>query len=119
MNITLRSYILLIIAAWAAGCASHPDPIIDMKGVNPVAMEQDWNECESYSDQVIIGKGAAKGAAGGAVAGAATGAIGGNAEQGAGYGAIWGAARSTLDGDREKQSVFKRCMRGRGYRVLN
>jgi len=119
MKITVRSFILLIISVWATGCASHPDPIIDTKGVNPIAMEQDWNECEAYSDQVIIGKGAAKGAAGGAVAGAATGAIGGNAEQGAGYGAIWGAARSTLDGDREKQNVFKRCMRGRGYRVLN
>ena len=67
MKITLRSFVLLIISAWATGCASHPDPIIDMKGVNPVAMEQDWSECESYLDQVIIGKGAAKGAAGGAV----------------------------------------------------
>ena len=119
MKIMIRSVVLLIVTAWVTGCASHPDPIIDTKGVNPVAMEQDWNECEAYSDQVIIGKGAAKGAAGGAVAGAATGAISGSAEQGAGYGAIWGAARSTLDGDREKQNVFKRCMRGRGYRVLN
>ena len=119
MKIATRSFILLIVSALAAGCASHPDPIIDTKGVNPIAMEQDWNECEAYSDQVIIAKGAARGAAGGAVAGAATGAITGSGEQGAGYGAIWGAARSTLDGDREKQNVFKRCMRGRGYRVLN
>jgi hypothetical protein len=102
-----------------AGCASHPDPIIDMKGVNEATMQADWNECESYSDQVVIGKGAAKGAAGGAAVGAAAGAIRGNADSGAGYGAIWGATRSTLEGDREKQMVFKRCMRGRGYRVLN
>ena len=101
------------------GCASHPDPIIDMKGVNEATMQVDWNECESYSDQVVIGKGAAKGAAGGAVVGAAAGAIQGNADSGAGYGAIWGATRSTLEGDRDKQMVFKRCMRGRGYRVLN
>ncbi len=119
MKITIRSFFLLIVGAHISGCASHPDPIIDTKGVNPIAMEQDWNECEAYSDQVIIAKGAARGAAGGAVAGAATGAITGNGEQGAGYGAIWGAARSTLEGDREKQNVFKRCMRGRGYRVLN
>jgi hypothetical protein len=102
-----------------AGCASHPDPIIDMKGVNEATMQVDWNECESYSDQVVIGKGAAKGAAGGAAVGAAAGAIRGNADSGAGYGAIWGATRSTLEGDRDKQMVFKRCMRGRGYRVLN
>lgn len=102
-----------------AGCASHPEPIIDMQGVDPVAMQADWEDCEAYSDEVVVARGTAKGAAGGAVAGAAAGAIGGDADRGAGYGAIWGATRSAIDGDREKQSVFKRCMRGRGYRVLN
>jgi len=101
------------------GCAAHPDPIIDMRGVNESAMELDWDECEGYSEQVIVAKGTAKGAAGGAVSGAATGAISGHVGQGAGYGAIWGATRSTIDGDRDKQRVFKRCMRGRGYQVLN
>ncbi len=102
-----------------AGCSSHPDPIIDMKGVNPEVMQADWDECEIYSDEVIVARGTAKGAAGGAVVGAATGAISGNAAEGAGYGAIWGATRSGIDGSREKEDVFKRCMRGRGYRVLN
>ncbi len=101
------------------GCAAHPEPIIDMKGVDPVAMESDWIDCESYAEQVVVGKATAKGAAGGAVVGAAAGSISGNADRGAGYGAIWGATRSTLRGDREQQAVFKRCMRGRGYRVLN
>jgi hypothetical protein len=119
MSHRIRTFVLIAAAAHAGGCASHPDPIIDMKGVNEATMRADWSECESYADQVIIGKGAAKGAAGGAVVGAATGAIGGDAEAGAGYGAIWGATRSTLQGDREKQRVFKRCMSGRGYRVLN
>ncbi len=106
-------------AILVSGCASHPEPIIDMMGVDESALETDWAECEAYSDEVISAKGAAKGAAGGAVAGAAAGAIGGNADSGAGYGAIWGATRSTIDGDREKQMVFKRCLRGRGYKVLN
>lgn len=113
------SIVLMATAVLIGGCASHPDPIIDMKGVDQATMQADWGECESYADQVVIGKGAAKGAAGGAVVGAATGAISGDAEAGAGYGAIWGATRSTLKGDREKQMVFKRCMRGRGYKVLN
>jgi hypothetical protein len=113
------SIILTATAVLIGGCASHPDPIIDMKGVDQATMRADWGECESYADQVVIGKGAARGAAGGAVVGAAAGAISGDAEGGAGYGAIWGATRSTLKGDREKQMVFKRCMRGRGYRVLN
>ena len=108
-----------ICAVLLTGCASHPDPIIDMQGVDEAAMEVDWADCEAYSEQVIVARGATKGAAGGAVAGAAAGAISGNADSGAGYGAIWGASRSTIDGAREKEMVFKRCMRGRGYRVLN
>lgn len=122
-GVVMNHEILRIIATVAivliGGCASHPDPIIDMKGVDEATMQADWGECEAYSEEVIIGIGAAKGAASGAVVGAATGAISGDAEGGAGYGAIYGAARSTLEGDREKQMVFKRCMRGRGYRVLN
>jgi outer membrane lipoprotein SlyB len=104
---------------FAFGCASHPDPIIDTAGVDLVAMQVDWDDCEAYANEVVISKGAAKGAAGGAVVGAAAGAISGNTKSGTGYGAIWGATKSTMQGDREKQDVFKRCMRGRGYRVLN
>ena len=111
--------LIAVSIAGLAGCASHPDPIIDTKGVDPVAMEADWQDCEAYADQVVVAKGTAKGAAGGAVVGAAAGAISGDADEGAGYGAIWGATRSGLSGNREKQGVFKRCMRGRGYRVLN
>lgn len=119
MKHLIESAFAVIPCLLLCGCASHPDPIIDMKGVDPKAMQADWVECEAYSDEVIIGKGAARGAAGGAVAGAAAGAISGDAGSGAGYGAVYGATRSTLYGDREKQNVFKRCMRGRGYRVLN
>lgn len=100
-------------------CSSHPDPIIDMRGVDPLLMQADWDECETYSDEEVVARGMARGAAGGAAAGGAAGAISGDAEGGAGYGAIWGAARSGIDGAREKEQVFKRCMRGRGYRVLN
>jgi hypothetical protein len=119
MNKGKISIAVLMGVSFASGCSSHPDPIIDMKGVDPVAMQSDWDECEVYSEQVIVAKGAATGAAGGAVAGAAAGAISGDAADGAGYGAVWGATRSTIDGAREKEDVFKRCMRGRGYRVLN
>ena len=111
--------IMLNLAVFLTACAAHPDPIVDMLGVNEAQLARDWEECESYSEQVRIEAGAAKGAAGGAVIGAATGAISGNVGEGAGYGAIYGATRSGLDADRDKQMVFKRCLRGRGYRVLN
>jgi len=119
MNYAKFTFGGMFVAALLAGCASHPEPIIDMQGVDPVLMQADWDECEEYSHEVVVAKGVAKGAAGGAVVGAATGAISGDADGGAGYGAIWGATRSGLDGSREQQMVFKRCMRGRGYRVLN
>ena len=108
-----------LLAILAAGCAAHPDPIIDTKGVDPEALAQDWQDCEAYTEQIQISKGVAKGGATGAVVGAAGGAIDGNAGKGAGFGALYGGTRSGLDADREKQQVFKRCMRGRGYKVLN
>ena len=107
------------LSAVAAGCASHPDPIVDLQGVSPAQYERDREECAAYADQVEIEQGVARGAAVGAAVGAVTGAISGEADRGAGYGAIYGGTRSGLDGAREKQTVFKRCLRGRGYRVLN
>jgi len=115
------SKILSITAAGLilSGCAAHPDPIIDKKGVDEELFAEDWSDCEAYSEEVVIAKGVGKGAATGAVVGGIVGAIGGDAGEGAGYGAVWGGTESGLDADWEKREVFKRCMVGRGYRVLN
>ena len=102
-----------------SGCAAHPDPIIDKKGVDEELFAEDWSDCKAYSEEVVIAKGVGKGAATGAVVGGLAGAIGGDAAEGAGYGAVWGGTESGLDADWEKRRVFKRCMVGRGYRVLN
>jgi hypothetical protein len=118
-NTTIRGTAILALAATLAGCLSHPEPIIDTKGVDMVAYQHDLAECEAYAEQVRIGEGVAKGAAGGAVVGGATGAILGDAGKGAGVGAVGGAARSAQIGEREKTQVVKNCLRGRGYRVLN
>ena len=111
--------VLTILAVALAGCAAHPDPIIDMKGVNPDALTQDWDECEAYTDEIIIAKGVARGSTAGAAVGAVAGSINGDVGQGAANGALYGGTRSALDADRDKQRVFKRCLSGRGYRVLN
>ena len=102
-----------------AGCAAHPDPIIDMKGVNPDLLAQDWADCEDYSEQIAMGQGVAKGAGVGAGVGAVAGAINGDVGRSAANGALIGATQSGLGADRDKQKVFKRCLRGRGYKVLN
>ncbi|MDH4313649.1 MAG: glycine zipper family protein [Gammaproteobacteria bacterium] len=109
----------LLAALILAACSSHPEPIVDTKGVDMSLYEADLAECSAYSDQIRTEEGVAKGAAGGTVIGAATGAISGDAGKGAGYGSILGATRSGLDADRDKQHVVKNCMRGRGYKVLN
>ena len=83
------------------GCASHPEPIVDMKGVSQSKYKIDWKECKSYSEKIKIQEGSAI-----------------------------GAATETIRGDTDRdisnmlllkriQVVFKRCLRGRGYRVLN
>lgn len=111
--------VLAILAVALAGCAAHPDPIIDMKGVNSDALAQDWEECEVYTHEIIVAKGVARGTTAGAAVGAVAGSINGDVGRGAANGALYGGTRSALDADRDKQRVFKRCLSGRGYRVLN
>ena len=109
----------LSMALVVAGCAANPDPIVDMRGVDPVLYEQDLAECKNYRSQIQTEVGVAKGAAGGAAVGGAIGAISGDAAKGAGIGAVAGGAKSVQLNERQKQRVVKNCMRGRGYRVLN
>ena len=121
MRYTIRALLACAAIAAIAGCAAHPDPIIDTKGVDPVRMAEDWEDCEGYTEQIVVAEGVGKGAAVGAAVGAAAGTVSRRRDtgEGAGLGAIYGGTRSGLDADRQKQQVFKNCMRGRGYRVLN
>lgn len=105
--------------ALVAGCAAHPEPIVDLKGLDPEVFQADLEECRTYADRVDSGEAIVKGAAVGAVIGAAVGAISGNAGGGAGYGGIAGATESGQNAEYERRVVFARCLEGRGYRVLN
>ena len=109
----------ILVALLLSGCTYYGDPIVDTKGVDPEKLAQDWQECEAYTEQILVSRGVGKGSAVGAVVGAAAGAIHGDVGEGAATGALYGGTRSGLDADREKQMVFKRCLRGRGYRALN
>ena len=111
----LISMVTLVLGA----CAAHPDPIVDMKGVDPERFARDRAECEEYTEQILVSEGVAKGSGVGAAVGAVAGAINGDVGRGAANGALYGGTRSGLDADRDKQQVFKNCLRGRGYRVLN
>ncbi len=111
---------LFLAALWLGGCSSHPDPIVDTTGVNQTVYEEDLAECKGFSEQVHIEYGMARGAAAGAATGAAVGVIrGGDIAEDAGVGAVLGSSKSGVQGAREKEQVVKRCLRYRGYRVLN
>ena len=87
-----------------------------MNGVNRTVYEQDLAECNGFADQVHIEYGMARGAA----AGAAVGMIRGrDIAENAGVGAVLGISKSGLQGAKEKEQLVKRCLRYRGYRVLN
>lgn len=115
----MQKVAVVSVALLIAGCVANPDPIVDLKGLDPDVFAADLEECEAYAEQVSVAGGAAKGAAAGAVIGAATGAISGHSGQGAGYGAIYGGTGTGVEAQREKKYVLARCLEGRGYRVLN
>ncbi|MEZ5504174.1 MAG: YMGG-like glycine zipper-containing protein [Halioglobus sp.] len=117
-NLTLVAAILVALS----GCTTTDEIIIDQKGVNMSAYEQDLAECQSYARSVKTGEKTAKGAASGAVVGGLIGAItggGSGAATGAGVGAVGGGARGASEGEQTEVQVVKRCLSGRGYRVLN
>lgn len=105
------------------GCTTARNVIIDKKGVDMNRYRQDLAECNEYAEEVRKGEMVARGAGSGAAVGGAIGAIVGDstdsAVRGAGVGAVSGGARGMSAGEREEMRVVKRCLSGRGYRVLN
>ena len=92
---TLAAVMLFTLAA----CFSIEDvtgntPIIDTQGVNLSRYEGDLAECQA--DEVQIAQ-----------------------KAGAGVGAVGGGAKGVVRGVSERDRVIKRCLMGRGYRVLN
>jgi hypothetical protein len=123
MNKLLTLCVLVTIAV--VGCAgADVRPIVDMKGVNEASYEKDLQECQEYAkEQSGMGSTAAKGAGAGAVVGGLLGLVtGGNGSgiaQAAGAGAVIGTAGGAFAGNQAQEAVVKRCLAGRGYKVLN
>jgi hypothetical protein len=110
-----------------AGCADTYRPIVDRQGVDQAAYERDLDECREYARRIDPANSAAKGAvlggafgaALGAVFGALTGNIGRGAAIGAATGATGGLLRGGVRGGARQKRVIRRCLTGRGYRVLD
>jgi uncharacterized protein YcfJ len=117
-NILVAIIVPLVIIA----CTTTDEIIIDQKGVNMSTYQQDLTECQTYGKQVKTGEKTTKGAASGALVGGLSGAITGGssgAVTGAGVGAVGGGAKGANQGQQSEVQVVKRCLSGRGYRVLN
>ncbi len=114
--------LLALVLILPAACTTTDEIIIDRKGVDMARYEQDLAECRSYGAEVRTGEKGARGAASGAVVGGAIGAITDGSEgaaKGAGVGAVTGGAKGLSQGEQSEVRVVKRCLAGRGYRVLN
>ena len=97
-------------------------PIVDTKGVNMAQYELDLQECSVFAEDISTGKSIAKGAVTGAAVGAVIEAITEDVRSrrdAIEVGAVSGGAQSGIRAVREKEQVVRRCLRGRGYKVLN
>lgn len=115
---------MLLATLTLAACQGNPAQrvIVDTKGIDPAAYQQDLAECSALADQARPGGSAARGALGGALIGGALGGIFGDrhsAARMAGGGAVVGGASQAGAGYSERDQVLRNCMSGRGYRVLN
>ena len=116
---------LIVSAVLLTACAgAEVRPIVDMNGVNEARYEKDLAECQDYAKQATgMGGTAAKGAGAGAVVGGLLGLVTGSNTTGivqsAGAGAVIGGAGGAYKGNDSQEAVVKKCLVGRGYKVLN
>ena len=97
-------------------------PIVDTKGVNMSQYELDLEECSTFAEDISTGKSIAKGAVTGAAVGAVIEAITEDVRSrrdAIEVGAVSGGVQSGIRAVREKELIVRRCLRGRGYKVLN
>jgi outer membrane lipoprotein SlyB len=117
-------FTLAISALLLAGCANtgaNYRPIIDSKNVDLNRYEADLVECQHYAEQKGgAGEKAAIGAGAGAVLGGVLAAVG-NGDKGSAsrVGGVMGAVSGATSGDQSQRNIIKRCLVGRGYKVLD
>ncbi len=120
---------LALVVVVTSGCANGyrgyggpKEIIIDTQGVDLDAYYDDLGDCEQYARNVDVGAETTEGAVAGAVLGGVLGAVLGNsnsAQRSAGAGAVVGGVKGNQGARHEQERIVRRCLSGRGYRVLN
>ena len=105
------------------------EPVVDPASIKDQdKYYRDTSECKRIAknnsgDWKNAAKDTVIGAGVGAGTGALIGAIGGSAGKGAGIGAViggvGGGGRAVYKSNKNYNSIYRNCMRGRGYKVLN
>lgn len=111
-----------------SACADYK-PVVDPQSVQDTdQFYRDQAECEAIARQGAPGgrevaKGAVVGGAVGTGTGALLGTIAGDTVEGLAYGAVIGGlaggARGTYKKNEAYENIYRNCMYGRGYKVLN
>jgi hypothetical protein len=112
-------WIIALSTLLLSSCASRP--VIDTKGIDIDAYKTDLAECEQVAEQLESGKNIAKSAGFGALLRGTLGALidPENVGTHAAIGATEGTALGALKNDEEESSIVKKCLKNRGYKVLN
>ena len=126
MKTSSKSAVFVVSLAIAlAGCTttgtgSNFRPLVDNKGVDLNRYEADLQECQDFAKSTPnAGKSGAGGAAVGAALGLALAVIGGDQKlASAGAGAVVGGALGASAGEASQREIIRKCLTGRGYKVL-
>ena len=124
----MKRIVLVCSMVILASCASY-SPVVDPQYVrNDDAYYRDRAQCRALADaNTSTAKSVAKdtviGGAVGTGTGALIGAIAGSATKGLAYGAVIGglagATKGVYESNKNYETIYRNCMRGRGYNVLN
>lgn len=122
-------FTLISIILFSTGCANgyggYGAPkqiIIDTQGLDMSDYHQDLADCENYARQIDVRAETTEAVVEGAVVGGVIGAVLGNhetAERSAGAGAVLGGVKGNKRARYEQERIVRRCLNGRGYKVLN
>ena len=121
-----KTLTIAVAAALLAGCAApmHSyQPLVD-GDTTSTQYQRDLQDCRAYAmTKPSAENSAAAGAIFGALAGVAILAVGGGrhglGNEAAGIGALLGGVEGYNKGAQGQQGVVKRCLAGRGYKVLD
>ena len=108
---------LILAVVLLAGCSTYR-PLVDQPGPN---YEADLSACQKYADTQSPATSAVLGAVAGAGLSALLATVGGDGiDRGAStrIGAVIGAVSGAASGGDAQIDIIRRCLQGRGYRVL-